>query len=432
MTLAAIVLGATAACSSNAPPVSDPVEYVRACGPAFSPPLREPVTPVLKWTPDGSKILFNKGTSLYIVASDGSSLTEVADTAPSYNPNLKDKTGAHAGLRADISPDGSRIVYTSCEYATEEPRRDEVSLHHYPDYRNDFLSYDYEIVVIGIDGGDPIRLTQNLATDHYPAWSPDGSRIAYISDVSRALGDDFGIHGESMKNLYAIAPYDGAGVETLTPAFYAYNPDRRQASFYPPEWSPDGGRIAFIGQEERQTALYVATRDGSRLRRIARDVVGKASWSSGGQRLAFMKFLNDRFIATLHTICADGSDARKVSDLNATIQWDAVNGVSWSPDGSTFLIATSHPNPRLGEVNKSFVIGNDGVEIHRLSNSYAAWSPDGKRLASVWWRGRIPHDTENSMLVGDVWLYTVAPDGSDRRDLVAIGDDGEPMAANPK
>ena len=106
--------------------------------------------------------------------------------------------------------------------------------------------------------------------------------------------------------------------------------------------------------------------------------------------------------------------------------------MSWSPDGSTFLIATSHPNPRLGDVNKSFVVGNDGVEIQRLSNSYAAWSPDGKRLASVWWRGRIPHDTENSMSVGGVWLYTVAPDGSDRRDLVAIGDDGEPMAVNPK
>ena len=233
-----------------------------------------------------------------------------------------------------------------------------------------------------------------------------------------------------MKNLYAIAPYDGAGVETLTPTFYAYNPDRQQAHFYPPEWSPDGRRIAFIGQDERQTSLYTVTRDGAHLRRVASDVVGKASWSPDGQSLAFMKFLSDRSIAVLHTVRADGSDARRVSELNAAIQWDAVNGVSWSPDGSAFLIVASHPSSKFGDVDKSFVIGNDGAEIQRLSNSYAAWSPDGKRLASVWWRGRIPHDSENSTPVGDVWLYTVAPDGSDRRDLVIIGDDGEPRAAD--
>ena len=137
--LAALVLGTTVACSSDAPPESDPVEYVRSCGPASLPPLKEPVTPVLKWTPDGSKILFNKGSSLYIVASDGSSLLEVADTTLSDNPKLKDTAGVNAGLHADISPDGSRIVYTSCEYATEERRRNEVSLYHYPDYRDDFL-----------------------------------------------------------------------------------------------------------------------------------------------------------------------------------------------------------------------------------------------------------------------------------------------------
>ena len=74
------------------------------------------------------------------------------------------------GIHADLSPDGSRIVYSSCEFPTEGTVT-------YSEREN----YNYEIVVINLDGTGQRRLTENHVLDHYPVWSPDGSRIAFLS-----------------------------------------------------------------------------------------------------------------------------------------------------------------------------------------------------------------------------------------------------------
>ena len=74
------------------------------------------------------------------------------------------------GYYADMSPDGTKIVYSTCEFPTEG----EVT---YSEREN----YNYEIAVINLDGTGQRRLTENRTFEHYPVWSPDGSRIAYLS-----------------------------------------------------------------------------------------------------------------------------------------------------------------------------------------------------------------------------------------------------------
>ena len=404
-------------------PTRPPTEYARACGPAFFNPILEPPRPALDWTRDGARILFSALDAIYLVDSVGSRLRSI--TGSLKRPATEDNPGMELGLYAEASPDGSRIVYATCEYATEDTYRDEVSLYHFPDYRDDFLSYDYEVAVINTDGSNRGRLTQNLDIDHYPAWSPDGNAIAFISNEYDDLDRYY-------KGGLKLTKPDGTGVRNL-----------HRAAFYPPQWSPDGERIAFVGSLGSRSrrvgtrvyaahALYVITADGLLIRDLA-DVAGAPSWSPDGHRLAFIAASNSEddglFALELHTISESGEDVRKISEIDdkfGMIHGTGVSGVSWSPGDLGFIVTTLQGGPGT----EVFVIGNDGSEFQRLENSYAEWSPDGTRIAVVAWYGYVGYTRTKP--TDNVWLYTVAPDGSDRRDLVIIGDDGEPRAANPK
>ena len=78
------------------------------------------------------------------------------------------------GFHADMSPDGRRVVYSTCEFPERDVR-----------YAVDREDYHYDIAVINLDGTEQQRLTENTYLDHYPVWSPDGSRIAFIANPPR-------------------------------------------------------------------------------------------------------------------------------------------------------------------------------------------------------------------------------------------------------
>src|SRR6266849_8207934 len=63
-----------------------------------------------------------------------------------------------------ISPDGKRIAYVVSRADLERS------------------VYDSDVWLIGVDGSNDTRLTRNPSTNNHPRWSPDGSRIAFLSD----------------------------------------------------------------------------------------------------------------------------------------------------------------------------------------------------------------------------------------------------------
>ena len=135
------------------------------CGPQVQNPPYDvrPHGRFVAWTPDGSHILFDDGTRVMKVDVEGTELETIVDANPGHWFLL--------GFHADLSADGSRIVYSSCEYWIDG--LDTYGTRWFPERGK----YNYEIATVALDGSAPERLTEDPAIDHYPVWSPDMTHI---------------------------------------------------------------------------------------------------------------------------------------------------------------------------------------------------------------------------------------------------------------
>ena len=136
------------------------------------------------------------------------------------------------------------------------------------------------------------NLTHAAADDWYPAWSPDGQRIAFSSNR-----DGKRIAFVSYDELY-VMDADGSNPTNLTQ-------DAGDDGY--PAWSPDGQRIAFVSERDGNPELYVMDADGSNPTRLTQDAGrdGSSAWSPDGQRIAFVSRRDGN--AEIYVIAADGS-----------------------------------------------------------------------------------------------------------------------------
>ena len=185
------------------------------------------------WSPDGTRIAFQSdrdgNDEVYVMNADGTGVTRLTN-------NLAED-------RSPVwSPDGTRIAFTSERDRTDEIYRD----------RSD------EIYVINADGTGLTRLTDNSVVDIHPAWSPDGTRIAFTSDSNW------------YSEIYVINA-DGTGLTRLTD-----NP----VYDWLPVWSPDGAYIAFQSNRNGNDDIYVMNADGTGQARLTRSYAadGEPAW----------------------------------------------------------------------------------------------------------------------------------------------------------
>ena len=129
------------------PPNGDGGPPSGPCGPISHLQVLDRIDHFIDWTPDGPRLIFDHGTLVMMVNNDGSGLRAVVDANPG-SPHFP------GGFHADLSPDGSRLAYTSCQYKTED------------------RTYNYEIASVAIDGSDRRRLTEDRYMDHYPHGLP--------------------------------------------------------------------------------------------------------------------------------------------------------------------------------------------------------------------------------------------------------------------
>jgi len=167
------------------------------------------------WSPDGTKIAFTNGANVYTVPATGGARTRVSDNA-----------GNSYASHPTWSPDGKTIAYALFS-GHETAQNVEI--------------YSTSILLLDAASGKqtplPLSRTNENENDSAPAWSPDGSSIAFASDRSG-----------SSTSLYTVAP-DGSNLRAVTATGYDSGP----------AWSPDATQIAFV----RNQQVWVTARDGT-------------------------------------------------------------------------------------------------------------------------------------------------------------------------
>ena len=403
------------------------------CGPRLTggPLLVGLTLAVPQWSLDGDRIMFEGMTVDGVNRPEGQRLDWISLRV----------------ARPDLSPDGTRVVYG------RDPEE---------------KSYSKVIESSKLDGSDRKRLfDEDKLYAYSPAWSPDGARIAFVWYTG----------------IYTMAA-DGSDVRLIVPLTEpGYYWNEYDLPYAGPVWSPDGKALAYVVWEPapdipppvkypRRYSLYVAAADGSGSARvfaatghgtIELDSIGWPSWSPDGERLAFMRHVRGDYDSgryavgeeigaplgfTPYTIRRDGSDLREVAPGIPRVGWNKnlvlFPNASWSPDGTEILF-------NLGN-GYIYVAQADGGGYRQVGEgTYASWSPDGSRIAVADPRGdrsvkyiRAGGEvSSNGVGLGGKervrdpatswrldYLWSMAPDGSDRRVLVGRTAQGALVAAN--
>jgi len=187
--------------------------------------------------------------------------------------------------------------------------------------RFDAHSGRLRIFTAGLSGGAPRALSLPAPDAQSPAWSPDGSMLAFVGGTGAR--DARYVAGEV--DLY-VAASDGRRARRLTD-------DHAQETA--PAWSPDGKRLVFVrpARTGNRSSLWRVGADRRGARRLTFGNVDlEPSWSPRGDRIVFVR-ITPSFESGIWEIRADGSGLRRILPglQGAT---DPV----WSPDGSKLLL----------------------------------------------------------------------------------------------
>ncbi|NIV72331.1 hypothetical protein GWN26_09460, partial [Candidatus Saccharibacteria bacterium] len=199
-------------------------------------------------------------------------------------------------------------------------------------------------------------------TNAYPAFSPDGSKMAYMSNAD----GDFDIYVLHLKERLLIQ---------LTDA-----PNRDGT----PVWSPDGSQIAFQSFRDGHSQIYLMDADGRNQINISNSDSHDEHpfWSADGKRFLFCSDRSGTEREEDHNIDifemnTAGSNVRQIT---ATPEVETY--ASWSPDGKKIVCRKILPNGDWEIV----VMNSDGSNPQNISNhagidGWPVWSPDGMRIA---------------------------------------------------
>jgi hypothetical protein len=181
-------------------------------------------------------------------------------------------------------------------------------------------SGNLDVFTMNADGSGQTNVTNNLASDEAPAWSPDGTKIAFNSDRNGNW------------EIYTMNP-DGSGVTNLTnsPAFQDHEPD----------WSPEGAKIAFRSDRSGNPDVFTMNADGTGQTNVTNNPAfdGQPAWSPDGTKVAFASDRDSGQI-DVFTMNADGTGITNLTNNpdSVTPDWQAINPAPYShPVGASPL-----------------------------------------------------------------------------------------------
>jgi TolB protein len=254
---------------------------------------------------------------------------------------------------------------------------------------------DYELYVLGMEGGVPQLLATGTRYLGHPSWSPDDSKIIFTVNRSDA-SDTTDIHiiytdGTNKKwltytgdnscpawspdgNLIAFSSYrngfrgiylmnsDGSGLTLLT---------KKESSYTHPQWSPDGQQLVYVSMDFEGSQIFtmdINNRNDKQLtntvnpewidRGFPRDGNNTPKWSPDGSKLAYVSWQNGN--PDLYSMNPDGSNKIQLTDSNMRDEQPY-----WSPVGD-YIIFTSKRDMNLN--SDIFIMNSNGCNQQPLSN----------------------------------------------------------------
>jgi Tol biopolymer transport system component len=222
-----------------------------------------------------------------------------------------------------------------------------------------------DVHVVNVDGSGVQKLTTDPAAEFDPAWSPDGSMVAYRHQP----GDD------STTEIWLMNA-DGSNPHALT---------ENDVADWGPCWTPDG-RVSWNSAVNASPGfhLWVSNADGSDQHSLGDVLVEYPAWSTDGSKVAFMaqepgaSGSNPDY--NIFVMNADETDLQRLTDIPGEDGWPA-----WSPDGTRIVFASARDDTgtMLGPMLHLYVMNADGSDQHLLIDAFgqfADWSPDGSAI----------------------------------------------------
>lgn len=291
-------------CAINATPGEHLNIYEKNLGRAGA--IASAVRPATQISADAGLIAFSANDQIYTMKADGSAVTLLTDNAP--NVMYRYPT---------FSPDGGSIAFTRYD------------------------GNDHALYIMDVDGRNWRRLTATSSGVGEPAWSPDGSKIAYLRGYDTTYGGLANVSGCG-PNIYVIDIFSRKG-RSLT----------QGAGGVDPTWSPDGTRIAFSSSRSGNYEIYVMNADGSDVKQLTYTPWAEAepAWSPDGKLIAYTSNLT-----SVSLVCG--------------------------------FMSTGRPgDPPSDERTSIYVMTPDGTQRTELSTTAGgiepAWSPDSTKIAFV-------------------------------------------------
>ena len=304
---------------------SPPASVVGDCSPAFS--------------PDGQRVAFVRVISalvgeIYLVSVNGG------------EPKRLTFDGAGVSNLA-WTPNGREIVFASR------------------------LGGKNRLYRIPVEGGGAEWLAATGSEAQYPAFSRDGSRLAWRQNTSD-------------EDIFRLALKSGS--ESIPPVASLIVSTALEAS---PRYSPDGKRIAFVSNRSGSDEIWVCGGDGEnpiRLTSFRGPLAGSPSWSPDGKQIVFD--CRPEGNADIYVVNAEGGQPRRLTTDPAE---DIVP--SWSRDGR-WIYFTSNRSGRL-QIWRMPAGGGEAAQMTRQGGFEPMESPDSRWLyftqdrgsSSIW---RIP------------------------------------------
>lgn len=254
-----------------------------------------------------------------------------------------------------------------------------------------------EIYTMDPDGANVVRLTNNGVPDEEPAWSPDGTKIAFASDVSAPASVTDAAARAKYREIY-IMNADGSGVTQVT---------HDQQEEDDPSWAPDGMHLTYDGvtPDGQHHDVFRIDVSGQNAQDLTPNINGYAyspQWAPKSNVIVFSLFSNADQHNEILVMSAEGGERTLLSPSDSDS-----DQASWSPDG-TRLVFRSSRNDGNDEL---YLMAADGTGLQRLTHddnvaeTDPKFSPDGSRIVYERnWNGVYvdPKDTSGKNIEIDV------------------------------